>query len=174
MKNLDQWFSSIENIILQLLYLARVWVQQDLVYFWHLCTNRLNKLNLTICMSNRNGMELQWCTGKNICIVLMAFWARKDLYSATPAFIQGLGFCGLVWTTTQFSRLVWQARCTEDYSKLSPQEMKKHLIPKHKLIFKGQNFKGLKTIIYITTIHTKLLQSFNKILASWASIFVYR
>ena len=94
----------------------------------------------------------------------MAFWARKDLYSATPAFIQGLGFCGLVWTTTQFSRLVWQARCTEDYSKLSPQEMKKHLIPKHKLIFKGQNFKGLYNNLYHNHTHktsSELQQNFS-------------
>jgi hypothetical protein len=34
-------------------------------------------------------------------------WAGRDLYRATPAVTQGLGFSGLIWTVTSY---VWLAR----------------------------------------------------------------
>jgi hypothetical protein len=34
------------------------------------------------------------------------FWARRDLYRATPAATRGLGFSGLIRRTAPFSRLL--------------------------------------------------------------------
>jgi hypothetical protein len=39
-----------------------------------------------------------------LCSAFMGFWARRDLYRATPILARGLGFCGLIRRTAPFSR----------------------------------------------------------------------
>jgi hypothetical protein len=89
---------------------SSLFCSMDLLFFTEMDGRIMPRLRCSCSLVWRSHYY-RWLTAKfRPMLGAQGLWAGKELYRATPAVTQTLGFSGIVWKTAPFSRLLWHTR----------------------------------------------------------------